>query len=309
MKKEENIKSGHKSNLVLANDVLMVEVASPQSYEGTRFGKGAFITQITYCSPGNAHTFCANELETDGRDGSFQGGSGLCHEFGIFRAVGYDEAQPGEWFPKLDTGLLQRANREDYRFHSKFEIQPFHMTIEQNEQEIRFISQPAECRGYAVRIEQNLRLEKNRLSITSRLENCGSKPVNTNEYRHNFLAFDGRGPEPGLRLRIPFEMEAGAIPETTALVQQKNGVSEICWRQPPETAFFRTFRPSTPTTWWEMEWPGAKIGIREEVSRPLSAFHLFATGKLISPEAFVEIAVQPGQLIDWERIYTFYLIE
>jgi len=293
------------STLLLANDVLKVEIAAPQHYAGTRFGKGGFVTQVTCRSGGDTHTFCTNELEGDGVEAPFQGGSGLCHEFGIMTPVGYDDAQVGEWFPKFDTGLLRRDTPADYDFFADFEIQPFPLSVERGEQELLFISAPLNSRGYAARLEQKLRLVQNRLHIASRLENCGSKPIHTDEYRHNFLAFDGRGPASGVRLRVPFEVDAEVL-KVMASVRHNDGCSEICWHQPPAPVFFNKFFPANPSTWWEMEWPEARIGIREEVSRPMSAFHLYATPKTVSPEAFVKISAQPGEVLDWERIYTFY---
>ena len=296
------------TSLVIANELLEVEIAPPEHYPGTRFGKGAFITQVTYRSQGNTHTFCTNELENDGAEHPFEGGSGLCHEFGITEAVGYHDAQVGDWFPKFDTGLLRRDNPAKYEFYENFEIRPYPITVEQDEQELRFVSQPVESRGYAARSEQKLRLVQNRLHIASRLENCGSKLIHTDEYRHNFLAFDGRGPESGVCLRVPFELDADINEKEMATGCRKNGFSEICWNQPPTEPFFQKFHPSDAATWWELEWPGAGIGIREEVSRPMSAFHLFSTARLISPEAFINIELQPGEVLDWERIYTFYPI-
>lgn len=294
------------SPLFLANDSLKVEIAPPPAYASTRFGKGAFITQVTCLLNGASHTFCINELDTDGKSSLYSGGSGLCHEFGIFKAVGYADAKIGEWFPKIDAGLLQRYSAGKYEFFGEHKIRPFPMTVKQDGQVIRFISEPVESSGYAVKLEQRLEIIENRLHIKSHLENCGSKAIATDEYRHNFLAFDGRGPESGLRLRVPVELNPADFPKEIASVSTKDGISEICWNQAPDPHFFREWMTPQPATWWEMEWPGSPLGIREEASVPMSEFHLFATPRLISPEVFLNIALQPGEVLDWERIYTFY---
>jgi len=87
--------------LTLKNDRLTVEIARPGSiYTGTRFDWTAFITQVTL---DQTHTFCVPESDQPGQG---TGGVGLCNEFGIEQAIGYDAAHPGECFPKFGIGLL-----------------------------------------------------------------------------------------------------------------------------------------------------------------------------------------------------------
>lgn len=87
----------------LSNGILTVDIADIGEYKGTRFDWTGFITQVTLEE--GKHTFCVPEsLKPD--EGT--GGKGLCNEFGISRAIGYDEAPIGGWFPKIGVGLLQK---------------------------------------------------------------------------------------------------------------------------------------------------------------------------------------------------------
>ncbi|MFD1908517.1 hypothetical protein ACFSQ7_37740 [Paenibacillus rhizoplanae] len=89
---------------ILSNGVLTVEIAEVGAYGGTRFDWTGFITGVTLEQGG--HTFCVPESLVPGQG---TGGIGLCNEFGISRAIGYEDAAAGEWFPKFGIGLLQEA--------------------------------------------------------------------------------------------------------------------------------------------------------------------------------------------------------
>lgn len=104
----------------LSNGVLSVDIADiGEDYKGTRFDWTGFITQVTL-EKGN-HTFCVPESL---KEGEGTGGSGICNEFGISRAIGYDEAPIGGWFPKPGIGLLQKLDSQSYSFHNKYPLTP-----------------------------------------------------------------------------------------------------------------------------------------------------------------------------------------
>lgn len=104
----------------LSNGVLSVDIADiGEDYKGTRFDWTGFITQVTL-EKGN-HTFCVPESL---KEGEGTGGSGLCNEFGISRAIGYDEAPIGGWFPKPGIGLLQKLDSQSYSFISEYPLTP-----------------------------------------------------------------------------------------------------------------------------------------------------------------------------------------
>ena len=192
--------------IVLRSDRLMVEIAQPGSvYSGTRFDWTAFITQVTL---DKTHTFCVPESLTPGQG---SGGVGLCNEFGIEEVIGYDEAQPGDPFPKLGIGLLARPDDAPYNFFRPYEIvAPFPIHVTTNATQATFIVEPLECRGYAVRLTKTVTVEGAGMTIAYALENVGEKPVVTTEYVHNFMGIDGLAIGPDYRLRMPYTIEFAA---------------------------------------------------------------------------------------------------
>jgi hypothetical protein len=102
--------------IVIQSDRLKVEIAEPGGvYQGTRFDWTGFITQVTL---DGKHTFCVPESYQPGHG---TGGIGLCNEFGNEKPIAYDDAQPGETFPKLGIGLLAQRHCQ-LSFHLPYEI-------------------------------------------------------------------------------------------------------------------------------------------------------------------------------------------
>ncbi|MEI9999091.1 MAG: hypothetical protein WDO13_07925 [Verrucomicrobiota bacterium] len=293
------------SSLVLENDRLCVEVAPPGSYTKARFCWGAFISQVRLKAGNRVYTFCTSENE--GETGPFSGGAGLCNEFDLFHPVGYEDAYVGHWFPKLGVGLVRRKDEDDYFFHRDYEMAPFSLQVERRPGQLCFVNLPWPARGYAARLEQRLSLEENRLRIDYRLDNVGTKALATREYRHNFLAIDQRGPSSGLVLRLPFSHEMLNDDESLQVKRMDVG-GEWHWNGASETLVRKLALPpkGRSKTGWELEWIPDGVGVREEVSDPLAAFHLYTTPRLVSPEAFVDISVDPGGVQTWSRVYTFF---
>lgn len=315
--------------IVLRSDRLAVEIARPGSaYGGTRFDWTAFITQVTL---DGVHTFCVPESLTPGQG---TGGIGLCNEFGIERPVGYDDAQPGESFPKLGIGLLVRADDEPYTFMRPYEfVLRFPVDIDVTPEGARFFVGPVDSRGYAVRLEKNVSVRANELTVAYRLENVGSKPVITHEYCHNFCGIDGHamGPEYRLRFAQPVvfqdmsEIYARRMPRrggpprgamgqlTPAQIQARMlGVLEkegnTLWpRETPERPFYcrLTGLAQTDDPQWELVHLPSGLAMREYDDFCPSRIAVWGTEHVVSAEVFVDIDLQPGETQIWTRRYAF----
>src|SRR5512145_1044760 len=153
--------------IVLRSDRLAVSIATPGSfYRGTRFDWTAFITQVMLNgrpafpperSPSPGHTFCVTESFVPERG---SGGVGMCNEFGIETPVGYDDARPGEAFPKIGVGLLTRPETPQdapYHFFYPYAIaQEFPVHVETETDLVKFTVEPLECRGYAAQLTKTV---------------------------------------------------------------------------------------------------------------------------------------------------------
>jgi hypothetical protein len=316
--------------ICIRSERLTVEIAEPDSvYNGTRFDWTGFITQVEL---DKKHTFCVPESYTPGEG---TGGWGICNEFGNEKAVGYEDARPGEPFPKLGIGLLKRPNSAPYNFLRLHEIvQHFPIEVQTSEAEARFVVEPLDCRGYAARLIKTVGVHDNWLEIAYKLENVGTRPIDTHEYAHNFIGIDKNllGPDYCLRLPYPIRLEnlAGAFrkmaPPILRLlpgflldrliarialpgmkVVQIEG-NEIGFRATPSKPLY--CRPlgfsKTDSFQWEITHRSSGVGLREYDDFNPSRVVVWGTTHVLSAEIYVDIRLQPGETQTWLRRYEFF---
>ncbi len=304
------MKTTENSSIILRSDRLMVEIAQPGSvYSGTRFDWTAFITQVTL---DRTHTFCVPESLVSGQG---SGGIGLCGEFGIEEVIGYDEAQPGDPFPKLGVGLLARPDEQPYNFFRPYEIvAPFPIHVIADATQATFTVEPVDCRGYAVRLTKTVTVEGAGLTIAYALENVGEKPIVTTEYVHNFVRIDEHAIGPDYRLRMPYTIAFATPPaafadrmaQMMAVLDVQGG--DIHWKATPEGNFY--CRPlgfaATDAAQWELVHEPSGVGMREFDDFAPARVVMWGAAHVASAEIFIPLNVQPGETQYWTRRYEFF---
>lgn len=289
------------SNIVIHSDRLAVEISRPgAAYSGTRFDWTGFVTQV---SLDNQHTFCVPE---DYQPDQGTGGIGLCNEFGIDQPVGYDSAKPGELFPKFGVGLLTRLDKPDYSFWYPHKIeQLFPTRVDQGNDHVTFVVEPIDCAGYAARITKRLVVSGTSLRIEYALENTGDKPIQTNEYVHNFIGIDQKNFGPDYVLNFPYapiiespsEMNAILLTAENRLMQKETPTRPFYARL---TGFSKTDQPQ-----WELLHQPSGVAMRESVDFTPNRIAVWGTTHVISVEVFIDLQVQPGETKHWTRTYGF----
>jgi hypothetical protein len=326
----ENTLSSDASPILLRSDRLTVEIARPGTvYRGTRFDWTGFTVQVTL---DGEHTFCVPESLQPGQG---TGGIGLCNEFGIERPIGYDDAQPGEPFPKLGIGLLTRPDKRPYSFFRPHEIaHPFPIDVQAADSKVTFVVEPVDCRGYAASLVKTVSVQGSALHVAYRLENVGSRPIVTHEYCHNFCGIDDQLLGPDYRLRMPYEIAfedvsaqmTGRLPRPLrllpraiqrALVRMMLGQmgsilvtegKELWCHSTPRRPFYRRLVgfAKTESAQWELIHTPSGAGMRERDDFAPSQVALWGTTHVISAEVFLDVDLQPGETLDWARTYEFF---
>ena len=285
--------------MILNNDRLRVEIADLGTiYRGARFDWTGFITQVTL---DGKHSFCTPESLVAGEG---TGGIGLCNEFGIFRPIGYDDARPGEQFPKLGIGLLTKPDDKPHDFAAPYKIQPFPVRMKLEGGGVVYEVDPLPCRGYEAFLRKTIRLQDAALEISYELKNVGKWTIRTHEYNHNFIAIDGRPPGPRYRLRLPKHMAPFSIQSPLCM---EGG--EVCWCAGVGTPFLTSAPgpyPPIDGPFWELIRQPDGVGLRETVSVPAEHFAIWCTPHLIGPEVFITINLKAGAKMTWTRRYEFF---
>ena len=288
----------------LQSSRLAVEIAAPGSvYRGGRFDWNGFVTQVTL---DGAHTFCVPESYTPGRG---TGGIGMCNEFTHEALIGYAEAKVGETFPKLGIGLLKRQDDGGFNIFRPQEIATLYpVSVENSADQARFVVEPLDCRGYAVREEKILRVQDNQLFITYEMENTGARPVLVNEYVHNFIGIDRHPVGPDYVLSFPYPVQLDAATRFMEPDVLKVEGHTISFHRTPTRDFY--CRPQGATQTGQPQWelrnlPGG-VGMREFDDFAPKSVAVWGVGHVISAEIFIEIQLLPGEKKTWSRRFEFF---
>jgi hypothetical protein len=319
------------SDIILQNNRLKVEVAAPGTgYRGTRFDWTGFITQVTL---DGTHTYCVPESYTEGQG---TGGVGLCNEFGIDMAIGYEDARPGDLFLKLGVGLLQKPDTTEYSFTRPYPIVfPAPVEIQADDEQVRFTMEAEKCRGYAARLTKTLCIQENRLEADYLLENTGSLEIETTEYVHNFIGINSQniGPAYCLRFPSPIQLEnlgpmlrpmlpkflRKILPEATQdraltyLFMRRQRVlsiqdEDISFRSMPKQPFYCRLVgavQSDQPQWRILHMPSG-VGLKETDSFAPGRVAVWGTTHVLSAEIFMNITLKPGESKSWTRTWEFF---
>lgn len=284
--------------ITINSDRLSVQMLEPGSeiYARTRFDWTGFITQVVL---DGLHTFCVDESPYPDEG---TGGMGLCNEFGSQEPVGYDDAKPGEQFPKIGIGLLTRVDESAYTPFFAYPCEPFPMHVETTDNGAVFFVEALPTRGYAIRLEKTVLVEENVLTVHYYLENVGEKMIETKEYNHNFVGIDhtnfGEGYELEFAFPPVFDPAEGPFTVDGSILRWPSRLAKsYCHAM---TGF-----EGKPTPWWELRMPRNGLSIREQTDFDWTRGVLFGTRHLVSPEVFVDIRVEPGETQEWRRDWTF----
>jgi hypothetical protein len=279
---------------------LLVEIGEPGVYyHNSRFDWSGYVMQVTL---DGRHTFCVPfSLEADDPRNE----RGLCNEFGIEAAIGYDEARAGEQFPKLGVGLLTKPDDTPYFFATPYAIEHFPITCAARDRSLTFTVNPLPCRGYAARLEKTLSVTDHTLTLAYLLENTGTRPFATEEYCHNFLAINEQPIGAEYQLRLPASITLPEVKEPLYLAGET-----LHWRQTPDYFYAKAAASGTGDGGtWELLHTRLGVGVRGTEGFSITRFALWGTKHAVSPENFVKIDMAPGERMCWTRQYEFFTRE
>lgn len=290
--------------IYINNSIIKVEIDEPgDKYTGSRFDSTGFIRQIKYKEE---HTFCTTE--TGSQDMIATRGAGMCNEFGIDKAIGYDECNVGQNYIKIGVGRIKKDADVPYDFFKMHDFIPARTQYKQiSPASVAFISDIPDTNGYACKLMKMISITENDIFIHYFLKNLGNKDIVTSEYCHNFISIDKREVVDGYTLEFPFKVEPTKFGEN---VNPGNVVdilgNEFRWKAVPKSDFFFS-NLGKPTEvkdyYWKLYNSQSKVFISEWVDVEPSHLNLWGKGYVVSPEIFVPIYLKSGEEMKWMRRY------
>jgi hypothetical protein len=285
------------------NDISVTVEKAGDKYCGSRFDWNGLVSQIRF----RGVTLLGQENPQ--RDSAIRG-RGLHNEFGITKCIGYDDCAVGEWFPKIGTGWL-RKDEEPYFFYTDYPLEELSFDCEvSGKSEVRFTCESGERNGYAYHYVKTITLADSSFTIRYAIENLGSKPLETDEYVHNFLCVGQRRMDAGYSLSFPWKINTSCLvgindpDEVLSIVDNRINVVGQTEEQFQIGGLAEGVTESDGLAAnWTLSDSVSGIRLSECSSFIPTAVNLWGRRSVISPEAFFGFRIEPGDTTTWERSY------
>lgn len=242
------------------------------------------------------------------------GGRGLCGEFVLPGAA--ESAKAGEWFLKPGVGLMkQNVDGAPYDMWKTYECRPFAVTAEIGTEQAVF-RQKGAAGGVGLEIEKRYSLEENRLILEISATNIGEKPLELQEYQHNFLSIDGLPVGQGYLLELPCDKTVSTITEKT--LRQGDEISlpsavtvagsEVRWQSDmtEKILYHRSedIDAAAPSR-WTLKHENSSVSVTEETDFTPTRIDVWSVEHCVCPEFYQTVHLAPGETARWKRTWTF----
>lgn len=229
-------------------------------------------------------------------------------------SLGYDEAPVGGTFIRIGIGTVRKPEEKAYqRFRTYEIIDSGKRTVRQGDGWIEFTHDLDGKNGYAYRYVKTIRLTsgKPEMVIEHSLQNNGTKKIETSQYNHNFFVMNQQPTGTESKVIFPFELRAKR-PFANNLAEARG--KEIVYTQelpkgPNTFAEFEGFGKTASDYDVRLENKKAGTGVRITSDRPISKLIYWSIRTTFCPEAYIDIAVDPGKRSDWKYTYNFYQVQ
>ena len=304
---EEGIDFNHFPSIAIFNDQLKMKVYLPDPenglYRATRFDWSGVIGSVQY----KGHEYFGywkgthDPLFHEDLAGPVEG----FHEPGL----GYEEAKPGEGFVRIGVGILEKEDEPEYNWMKTYKILDHgQWTIDHGKDWISFIQRIQTDFGYAYTYTKTIRLKNDGFAIEHNLENLGEKPIETDQFNHNFFMIDGQKSGTAFQISFPYEIQSEDDPK---------GYLELKGR---DMTFIKDIERGDHV-FLTLEGYGEKVadhqikvvnresgaGVSFSVDKPLHRMVFWACETTLSPENFIWISVKPGEKESWTSEYKLFI--
>lgn len=287
--------------MVLCSDRLKVEIAKPGIFPAvtSRFDWCGFITSVKL---DGVHEFCVAEPENLVHPST--GGIGLCNEY--LYPILCTEAGVGEKFAKFGIGLFTKPDSKEYCFYRKYDITPFPMKWETDENKAVFYTEPDNSVKDCIRQVKRITVDGNELSMEVEIENTGKREIKMEEFCHNFLTIDGLKIGPGYRLDIPYirneeELKAGTLYGRQGRFSFSRYNAKAALLQVSEDYIDKEAAEYE----WKLAHEASKASVRCIDEFCPAHLDIWSIDFIISVETFYGIHLKPGDKTKWRRRWIF----
>jgi len=288
---------------IIQNAHIQLVIEKPlEGYVSSRFDWTGKLLRLKY----KGKELCSQEFVPESMTPT--AGIGFFNEFGMEAPLGYEPARVGDLCHKIGVGQIEKTE-EPYDFLEPYPLRPAQFEVEKAAESLLLRAEGLPHNGYGYQLEKEILLLEDGFQIGYQLHNTGEHPIQTEEYTHNFLAFDNQLIGPDYVLKFPFEIKPEGFGENVnpeGLVRMEN--QEVSFLQAIGQTFFFSLLSggeSVPAE-WSLENHKLGLGLSETGSFHTRKVNLWGLGHVISPELFVSLDIPAGTSQSWTRTYRIY---
>jgi hypothetical protein len=225
-------------------------------------------------------------------------------------ALGYNQAKPGDLFVKVGVGVLRKLDDSPYKFGVTYPlIDSGHWSTHVGHDRVTFQQHLSSTIGISYIYEKTLKLDKREpvLVLEHSLKNTGSKTIETEVYDHDFFMLDGKPTGPGMVVRFPFAPKANDPLTPGAKIEGKEILYQAELQPHQQVASYLQGYSTNPADYdLTVEDRNTGIGVEQSSDSAISRLYLWSIRTTICPEAYIHLAIPPGQTAHWEIRYRFF---
>lgn len=231
------------------------------------------------------------------------------------KALGYDEAKPGETFIKIGVGVLKKPADDVKYDHSKtYEIvDGGKWKIRKTRASVEFVqelSDPKTHYGYTYTKVLRLDKDKPQLVIEHTLKNTGSQKIETNMYNHNFLVLEKQAPGPDLVTTAAYSIQPRRPPTKDLGEIRGNQLVFLKTLEGKDrmTASLGGFGAEAKDYDFRVENRKVGVGVRITGDKPLTSVNVWSIRTVMALEPFISLSIEPGSEASWKITYDYYTL-
>jgi hypothetical protein len=293
---------------VISNGEVTMKIYLPDRddglYRATRFDWSGVIGSVQY----RGHEFFGYWKET--HDPTFHEDlSGPVEGF-IEPGLGYADARPGEGFIRIGIGILEKEDETEYNWRKTYRILD-HGTwsVDPGKDRISFTHSIQSDFGYGYEYMKTIQLRKDGFYIRHTLINTGTKPIETDQFNHNFFMIDGE--RSGRAFEISFPWRITTPDDLKGLVEIRDSVLCFVEDLAGNSIFLNLegFSGEVKDHRVTVFNKSSGAGVTYTVDQPLYRMAFWACETTLSPENFIWISVPPGEEKTWVSEYTLFTLD
>ncbi|MDF1574395.1 MAG: hypothetical protein P1P86_04290 [Bacteroidales bacterium] len=297
----------HFPSLTISNEKVEMKIYLPDPenglYRATRFDWSGIIGSVKY----QGHEYFGYWKET--HDPLFHEDLTGPVEGYIKAGLGYDEAEPGGKYVRIGVGVIEKPDEESYNFRNFYNLlDSGKWTVEHGADWISFRHELISDIGYSYVYHKIIRLKSNGFSMEHRLQNTGTKGIETDQFNHNFFMIDG---EPsGRAFSISFPYPVSTSDDALGFAEIRENELRFIRDLKGDDSFFLLLEGygdelSDHQVTVQNHKSGA--GVTFTVDKPLHRMAFWACRTTLSPENSVWLSVKPGDTEEWKSEYTLFV--